>query len=131
MGTDDPSFPADGYRGEYISDIAADYLAKKTVSSAKVAALTAQGDVNDLDAIRRFAVAYLRNEQDMDLNTFGLKFDVYYLESSLYTEGRVDRAVAGFSPVRTSVPDGGAFTKIAIPPGSPMLPACPTTPSLP
>ena len=109
LGTDDPSFPADGYRGEYISDIAADYLAKKTVSSAKVAALTAQGDVNDLDAIRRFAVAYLRNEQDMDLNTFGLKFDVYYLESSLYSEGRVDRAVAGLSAAGHTYEKDGAL----------------------
>ena len=94
LGTDDPSFPADGYRGEYISDIAADFLAKKTASGAKIKAVTASGEVDDLDAIRRFAVAYLRNEQDLDLMAFGLKFDVYYLESSLYTEGRVERAVA-------------------------------------
>jgi arginyl-tRNA synthetase len=38
-------------------------------------------------------VAYLRKEQDADLQAFGVKFDVYYLESSLYTEGKVDAVV--------------------------------------
>ena len=52
------------------------------------------GDINDLDAIRRFAVAYLRHEQDMDLQAFGVEFDQYYLESSLYKEGRVEQTVA-------------------------------------
>ncbi len=109
LGVDDPSFPADGYRGEYISDIAADYLAKKTVSGAKVTPLTANGNVADRDAIRRFAVAYLRNEQDMDLNTFGLKFDVYYLESSLYTEGRVDKTVAALTAAGHTYEKDGAL----------------------
>ena len=48
------------------------------------------GDADDLDAIRRFAVAYLRREQDADLKAFGVRFDVYYLESSLYADGKVD-----------------------------------------
>ncbi len=48
---------------------------------------------NDLESIRRFAVAYLRNEQDLDLQAFGVKFDNYYLESSLYADGKVDTAV--------------------------------------
>jgi arginyl-tRNA synthetase len=61
LSVDDARFPADGYRGEYISDIAADYLSRKTVSADKVAAITASGDPEDRDAIRRFAVAYLRN----------------------------------------------------------------------
>jgi arginyl-tRNA synthetase len=54
---------------------------------------TASGDVNDLDGIRQFAVAYLRHEQDLDLKAFEVKFDNYYLESSLYTSGKVDAAV--------------------------------------
>lgn len=90
---DDPRFPADGYRGLYIDDIANDFRAGKTVGSADVAPVTANGDCNDLEAIRKFAVAYLRNEQDLDLKAFGVKFDCYYLESSLYTDGRVDSAV--------------------------------------
>jgi len=73
----DRGWPEEGYAGEYIVDIANEY----------------KGEPDDLDAIRRFAVAYLRAEQDRDLEAFGVKFDVYYLESSLYEEGRVDEVV--------------------------------------
>ena len=80
------------YNGEYIQDIADDYLAKKTVSSDD-RTYTASGDVEDLEALREFAVAYLRREQDLDLRAFDVHFDEYYLESSLYSDGRVDAAV--------------------------------------
>ena len=90
---DDPRFPADGYRGDYIVDIALDYLAGKTVSAERVAPETGAANPDDLEAIRRFAVAYLRREQDNDLRAFGVRFDHYYLESSLYTDGRVEQAV--------------------------------------
>jgi arginyl-tRNA synthetase len=88
----DAQWPENAYNGEYIADIAADFLAGKTVH-ADDRAFTASGDVNDLDGMRQFAVAYLRHEQDKDLQAFNLKFDHYYLESSLYTSGRVDAAV--------------------------------------
>lgn len=89
----DAGWPEDGYRGDYIADVAASYLAGDTVT-ADDRAVTAKADADDLDAIRAFAVAYLRREQDLDLRAFGVKFDVYYLESSLYTEGKVDSTVA-------------------------------------
>jgi arginyl-tRNA synthetase len=73
-------WPEDAYNGEYIEDIAREYLAGKA-------------DLEDLESIRTFAVAYLRAEQDADLQAFGVKFDVYYLESSLYTDGKVDATV--------------------------------------
>ncbi len=90
----DPEDPASKafYNGEYIGDIASDYLAKKTVR-ADDREVTASGDVDDAQAIREFAVAYLRAEQDKDLLAFQLKFDEYYLESSLYTSGRVEATV--------------------------------------
>ena len=88
-----PGFPADGYRGDYIADIAADYMAGRTVSAERVEPVTGRADPDDLDAIRRFAVAYLRNEQDRDLQAFGVRFDNYFLESSLYEDGRVQAAV--------------------------------------
>jgi arginyl-tRNA synthetase len=78
----EPGWPKDGYAGEYIQDVARDFLG-------------AQGDIDDLDAVRKFAVAYLRNEQDRDLKEFGLQFDVYYLESSLYLDGSLEVAVQG------------------------------------
>ena len=89
---DDPRWPADGYQGEYIKDVAAAYLAKETVDSDD-RHVTALGDPQDLDAIRNFAVACLRREQDLDLKAFDVHFDVFTLESSLYSEGRVDAVV--------------------------------------
>ncbi len=90
----DPDNPASKafYNGDYIQDIANDFLAKATVQ-ADDRTFTASGDVNDVESIRNFAVAYLRREQDKDLQAFNLKFDEYYLESSLYTSGRVDATV--------------------------------------
>jgi len=71
-----PGWPEEGYAGDYIEDIAREIK-----------------NPDDLDAVRRHAVAYLRKEQDADLQAFGVKFDVYYLESSLYADGKVDAAV--------------------------------------
>ena len=88
----DAEWPDAAYNGDYIQDIANDFLARKTVK-ADDREFSASGDVNDLDGIRQFAVAYLRHEQDLDLKAFQVKFDHYYLESSLYTSGRVEQAV--------------------------------------
>jgi arginyl-tRNA synthetase len=88
----DADWPEAAYNGEYIADIAADFAARRTVR-ADDREFTASGDVDDLDGIRQFAVAYLRREQDLDLQAFGVRFDQYYLESSLYAEGRVERTV--------------------------------------
>ena len=88
----DEGWPDAAYNGDYIQDIANDFLARKTVQ-ADDRSFTASGDVQDLDGIRQFAVAYLRHEQDKDLQAFRLKFDEYYLESSLYTSGRVEATV--------------------------------------
>ena len=89
----DAAWPELAYNGDYIADIAADFIAKKTVKSDD-REFTASGDIDDLDSIRQFAVAYLRREQDLDLQAFSVRFDNYYLESSLYSSGRVDAAVA-------------------------------------
>ncbi|ANY61219.1 arginine--tRNA ligase [Comamonas aquatica] len=80
------------YNGDYIADIAQAFLAKETVK-ADDREFTANGDVEDYENIRNFAVAYLRNEQDKDLLAFNLKFDEYYLESSLYQNGHVAATV--------------------------------------
>jgi arginyl-tRNA synthetase len=75
--------PDGGYHGEYIREIAEAYVAQHPADAAG----------RDLDAMRTFAVAALRREQDLDLQAFGVRFDTYYLESSLYTDGRVERTV--------------------------------------
>src|SRR5262249_30338789 len=76
-----PGWPGDGYNGEYIQEIASDFVQQN-------------GELADLEAVRRFAVTYLRAEQDVDLKAFGVRFDVYYLESSLYKDGKVDQVVS-------------------------------------
>ncbi|MGM9482633.1 arginine--tRNA ligase [Roseateles sp. NT4] len=80
------------YNGDYIQDIADAFLKKETVK-ADDREFTASGDIDDLDSIRQFAVAYLRHEQDLDLQAFGLKFDNYFLETSVYQGGQLDAAV--------------------------------------
>ncbi|WP_414015204.1 arginine--tRNA ligase [Limnohabitans sp.] len=99
------------YNGDYIQDIAVDFLAGKTVQSDD-RSCTASGDVNDLDGMREFAVAYLRREQDLDLKAFDVRFDNYYLESSLYTSGKVDAAVQKLKDAgKTYEQDGALWLK--------------------
>ncbi|SFV00767.1 arginyl-tRNA synthetase [Polaromonas sp. YR568] len=107
----DAGWPESAYNGDYIADIAADFLAKKTVKSDD-REYTASGDVEDIDSIRQFAVAYLRHEQDLDLKAFSVRFDNYYLESSLYSSGRVDATVARLKDAgKTYEQDGALWLK--------------------
>lgn len=92
VSVDDARFPENGYRGDYIADIANAFLAKASVT-ADDRRVTASGDVSDAESIRHFAVAYLRHEQDLDLRAFQIKFDVFSLESALYTSGKVEHTV--------------------------------------
>jgi len=89
----DAEWPESAYNGDYIAEIAEDFKAGKTVSASDGLPATANGNVDDIESIRPFAVTYLRNEQDIDLQAFGVKFDNYYLESSLYADGKVNAAV--------------------------------------
>jgi len=107
----DAAWPELAYNGDYIADIAADFMAKKTVKSDD-RQFTASGDIEDMDSIRQFAVAYLRREQDLDLQAFSVRFDNYYLESSLYSSGRVDAAVAKLKDAgKTYEHDGALWLK--------------------
>lgn len=92
FGPDSDDWQKDWYQGDYIKDVANDYLAGKTVDAADKH-VTAKGDEEDLQAIREFAVAYLRREQDLDLKAFDVDFDVYFLESSLYENGDIEKTV--------------------------------------
>ncbi|MFC7435369.1 arginine--tRNA ligase [Hydrogenophaga bisanensis] len=107
----DEQWPEAAYNGDYIQDIANDYLAKKTVHSDD-REFSASGDPDALDDIRLFAVAYLRHEQDLDLKAFSVKFDNYYLESSLYTSGKVDATVQKLREAgKTYEQDGALWLK--------------------
>ena len=104
----DAAWPESAYNGDYIQDIANDFLAGQSVASDD-RSFTASGQVDDLDGMREFAVAYLRREQDLDLRAFDVRFDQYYLESSLYTSGRVERAVQTLQAAGKTYEQDGAL----------------------
>ena len=107
----DALWPESAYNGDYIADIANDFIAKKSVKSDD-REFTASGDIEDIDSIRQFAVAYLRREQDLDLQAFSVRFDNYYLESSLYSSGRVEATVAKLKAAdKTYEQDGALWLK--------------------
>lgn len=104
----DAEWPEAAYNGDYIQDIADAFLRKETVK-ADDREFTASGDVNDLDSIRQFAVAYLRHEQDLDLQAFGLRFDSYFLETSVYAGGQLEKAVERIVASGKTYEEGGAL----------------------
>ena len=108
LSVDDAQFPENGYRGDYIMDIASAFLAKQTVT-ADDRQVTASGDVNDVESVRTFSVAYLRHEQDLDLKAFQIKFDVFSLESALYSTGKVDNTVQALIKSGKTYEDGDAL----------------------
>ena len=101
-------WPEQAYNGDYIQDIADAFMARQTVQ-ADDRRFTASGDINDLDGMRQFAVAYLRHEQDLDLRAFAVRFDNYYLESSLYTSGRVEQTVQRLQAAGKTYEQDGAL----------------------
>jgi len=94
--------PEGGYHGAYVREIADRYAAEHP----------ADPEGADLDAVRRFAVEELRKEQDRDLEALGVKFDVYFLESSLYASGKVDETVRRLAAAgHTYEKDGAVWLK--------------------
>ncbi|NUR22684.1 arginine--tRNA ligase [Frateuria sp.] len=104
----DAGWPEDGYRGDYIADVARAYLAGDSIT-VEGHTVTGAGNPDDLEAIRQFAVAYLRREQDLDLKAFGVGFDTFFLESSLYTDGKVEETVRELVAHGHTFEDGGAL----------------------
>lgn len=108
LGPEHESWEPDWYRGGYIADVATAYMAREAID-AEDQHVTGVADSNDLEAIRRFAVAYLRREQDLDLRAFGIDFDIYFLESSLYNDNKVDKTVAQLIDSGFTYEDQGAL----------------------
>src|SRR5690606_3621834 len=104
----DAQWPADAYNGDYIADVAQSYLRGDSVE-VDGHVVTGKDDADDLDAIRAFAVAYLRREQNADLQAFGVTFDRYFLESSLYTDGKVEETVRELIAHGHTYEEGGAL----------------------
>jgi arginyl-tRNA synthetase len=105
---DGEGWPEDGYRGDYIADVAQAYLNGDSVE-VEGHVVTGEKDPQDLDAIRRFAVAYLRREQNLDLAAFGVSFDRYFLESSLYADQKVEETVRKLVASGHTYEEGGAL----------------------
>ena len=105
---EDSGWPENGYRGDYIAEVARAYLDREAVVTAGETVIGA-GEVDDLDAIRRFAVASLRREQDLDLKAFGVGFDTFFLESSLYDDGKVEETVRELVAHGHTYEEGGAL----------------------
>ncbi|MBT2119334.1 arginine--tRNA ligase [Dyella sp. LX-66] len=108
LAPDQAGWPEDGYRGDYIADVARAYMAGESVL-ADGHTVTGAKDADDLDAIRQFAVASLRREQDLDLKAFGVGFDTYFLESSLYSGGKVEETVRELVAHGHTYEEGGAL----------------------
>jgi arginyl-tRNA synthetase len=104
----DADWPADAYNGDYIAEVAAAYLRGDSVD-IEGHTVIGKPDAEDLDAIRQFAVAWLRREQNADLAAFGVSFDVYFLESSLYADGRVEETVRELIAHGHTYEEGGAL----------------------
>ena len=104
----DAEWPEAAYNGDYIQDVADAYLRGDPVE-IEGHVVTGAKDIEDFDAIRKFAVAYLRREQNGDLAAFGVSFDVYYLESSLYTDGMVEETVKTLTASGHTYEEGGAL----------------------
>lgn len=104
----DDAWPLDGYAGDYIIDIAESFLKQETIM-ADDRSFTASGDKEDLANIKDFAVAFLRREQDLDLQAFDIHFDVYYLESSLYADGFVEKVVGQLTDNGYTYEEDGAL----------------------
>jgi arginyl-tRNA synthetase len=118
----DAALPDGGYHGDYIAEIADDFVRARDVAgepavdadvlragAEAIAAGRRPGDAELFEAVRAHAVAALRAEQDLDLRAFGVAFDTYYLESSLYTDGRVDRAVRALVDAGATYEQDGAL----------------------
>lgn len=104
----DADWPAEAYNGDYIADVASAYLRGDSVA-VEGETITGAKDASDIDAIRRFAVAWLRREQNADLDAYAVGFDNYFLESSLYVDGKVEDTVAELIKHGHTYEEGGAL----------------------
>jgi arginyl-tRNA synthetase len=113
----DAAIPEGGYHGEYIHEIAERYIAECGLPNVNTldegAAAIAKGerpaDAQLFDAMRAYAVKALRAEQDLDLKAFGVQFETYFLESSLYTDGKVASTVAALQAAGQTFEEDGAL----------------------
>ena len=81
----DEQFPADGYKGSYVSDVAADF--SKTYQNEYL-------EEKDTRIFRDFGLKWMLADIKKDLEDFGVKFDAWYSQKSLRESGRIEKALA-------------------------------------
>jgi arginyl-tRNA synthetase len=84
----DYPFPEDGYHGDYIKEIA-QHLYK--YEKEKILSMVDKEQAVDFCA--EFAKEMLLEKIKEDLKDFGVEFDIWFSEKSLYTSGKVDEAI--------------------------------------
>ena len=104
---DDTNFPKDGYRGEYILEIADAYANCKTVE-VDGEIVKSNGNPDDVENIKKFSVAFLRKEQNIDLDAFQTTFDVFTLESTFYQNNDVEKVLGSLEKNGFSYKKDGA-----------------------
>ena len=98
--------PEGGYQGTYVVDIA------RSFRDAVGDRYENDGSGAALQAMRRHAVRVLRAEQERDLAAFGVRFDEYYPETRLYSDGRVAATIRDLDDTGlTYVKDGAAWLR--------------------
>ena len=84
------TFPDECYQGDYIRDLAAEFKMEQGD------ALLSQPEADALMKCARFAAAKILAGIRQDLKTFGIEFDCWFSEQSLYDSGRVDEILDNF-----------------------------------
>jgi arginyl-tRNA synthetase len=79
-------FPEDGYQGDYMKDLARDYLASGNPSPS------AHPMEEEIITLGRYAGDVILAGIKQDLEDFGVTFDRWFSETDLYTQGLVEKS---------------------------------------
>jgi arginyl-tRNA synthetase len=97
------AIPENGYNGAYVVDLAARLLAEEGAAFADQVASVG------IEACRVRGIAALKAEQQETLESFRVRFDLYYDETRLYAERRIDRTLAALKARGALFEEGGAL----------------------
>src|SRR5439155_13954618 len=73
--------PEEGYHGDYVKEIAQDYLK------------THPGEGDDMPSLLSFSLRRMQKEIEKDLDDFGVRFDSWFSEASVVQKGLVDKSI--------------------------------------
>lgn len=96
-------FPEDCYQGDYIRDLAGDVMAERGET------LLDMPEEDGVFLCARYAADRILAEIDEDLQNFGVTFDVWYSEQSLYDDGKVQKTIESLKAGKTVYEKDGAL----------------------